>query len=89
MIPLNCIDKSIDLLSTKKGVEFKVLYQICSSFFEGPRAKGSHNIFKVPWPGEPRINIQKDGKFAKRYQIKQIHKALKKLKNLRCENEKS
>jgi len=47
--------------------------------FGVPRVKGSHHIFKMPWKGDPRINIQKDGKMAKIYQVKLVVKALKKL----------
>ena len=48
--------------------------------------KGSHYIFKTPWKGDPRINIQKEGKMANPYQVKLVLKALKKLK---VENGKS
>lgn len=37
----------------------------------------------MPWPGDPRINIQKDGPKAKRYQIIQVLEAVDKLKALR------
>ena len=40
---------------------------------------GSHHIFKTPWKGDPRINIQKEGKMAKPYQVKLVLKALDKL----------
>jgi hypothetical protein len=38
-----------------------------------------------PWKGDPRINIQKEGKMAKPYQVKHVLKALEKLD---VENEK-
>ena len=41
---------------------------------------GSHRTYKTPWEGNPRVNIQKDGKEAKRYQVKQVCQ-VKKLKN--------
>ena len=47
--------------------------------------KGSHHIFKTPWRGDPRINIQKEGNKAKPYQVKIVSKALDKLE---MENEK-
>ena len=47
--------------------------------------KGSHHISKTPWKGDPRINIQKEGKMAKPYQVKIVSKALDKLE---MENEK-
>jgi len=47
--------------------------------FGNPRIKVSHHIFKTPWKGDPRINIQKEGKMAKPYQVKLVLKALEKL----------
>ena len=57
-----------------------IYLKIYRTFFKGPRIVGSHHIFKTPWPGDPRINIQKDGSKAKGYQVKQVHEALRKLK---------
>jgi hypothetical protein len=34
----------------------------------------------MPWAGDPRINIQKDGKMAKPYQVKMVAQAIIKLK---------
>ncbi len=36
-------------------------------------------IFKTPWPGDPRVNIQNSGGKAKAYQVKQILLAIDKL----------
>jgi hypothetical protein len=45
----------------------------------------SHAIFKTPWVGDPRINIQ-DGKGkAKAYQVRQVLLAIDKLEGLRNE----
>ncbi len=52
---------------------------MCTKYFGAPRVKVSHHIFKTPWKGDPRINIQKDVKMAKLYQVKLVAKALKKL----------
>ena len=41
---------------------------------------GSHRIYKMPWPGAPRINLQKDGPKAKRYQVVQMLEAIERLK---------
>lgn len=68
-------------------VRFQDLLRICSDRFGKPRIKGSHHIFKMPWAGNPRINLQKDGKMAKPYQVKQVKEALEKLKGIK--NEKS
>jgi len=69
-----------DHLSSPKNVKFDDLLKICTEYFGNPRIKGSHHIFKMPWKGDPRINIQKEGKMAKPYQAKLVLKALEKLK---------
>ena len=70
---------NIDKLKHSKNVQFNDLLNICIKYFGKPRIKGSHHIFKTPWKGDPRINIQKDGKMAKPYQVKIVIKALNKL----------
>ncbi len=67
------------LLANPKNVKFEELLKICTQHFGKPRIKGSHHIFKTPWKGDPRINIQKDGKMAKVYQVKLVIAALEKL----------
>lgn len=79
------IDEAIKALANEKNVKFKDLLKICEEFFEGPRIVGSHHIFKTPWPGNPRVNIQKDGNKAKGYQVKQVKEALQKLKQMKKE----
>ena len=61
-------------------IRFEDLCKVCDLFFGEPRHKGtSHRVYRIPWPGDPRVNIQeKDGK-AKAYQVRQVLKALKKL----------
>ena len=49
-----------DILSNPYNVKFNDLIKICTKYFGLPRIKGSHHIFKTPWKGDPRINIQKD-----------------------------
>jgi hypothetical protein len=49
-----------------------------------PRQLGtSHAIFKTPWVGDPRINIQDDKGKAKAYQVKQVLQAIEKLEGLK------
>ncbi|MBM3699363.1 MAG: toxin HicA [Actinobacteria bacterium] len=69
-----------DVLPNPKNVKFDDLLKICIRYFGKPRTKGSHHIFKTPWKGDPRINIQKEGNMAKPYQVKLVLKALDKLK---------
>ena len=43
----------------------------------------SHAVFKTPWSGDPRLNIQKSkGGKAKPYQVRQALKAIDKLQEL-------
>ena len=70
----------ISNLKNPKNCKFKELLDICTNFFGPPRIKGSHHIFKIPWQGDPRINIQKDGKMAKAYQVRVVSQAIRKLK---------
>jgi hypothetical protein len=63
-----------------KNVRFKDLCKVCEFYFGSPRKKGSsHRIYKTPWPGDPRINIQNRKGKAKAYQVRQVLKAIDKL----------
>ena len=66
-------------LENPHNVRFDDLLQICTKHFGEPRIRGSHHIFKMPWAGDPRLNLQKDGKMAKPYQVKAVKKALERL----------
>lgn len=62
------------------NVRFEDLYKVCVSYFGEPRrTSGSHVVFKTPWPGDPRVNVQKDKGKAKRYQVLQVLQAIDKL----------
>jgi len=63
-----------------KGVKYSDLKKVCEHYFGKPRqTSGSHAVYKTPWPGDPRVNIQKVGNMAKVYQVKQVVKAIEKL----------
>ena len=56
-----------------KGVRFADLCKVCEKYFGPPRiSSGSHRIYKTPWQGNPRINIQNHKGKAKAYQVKQV-----------------
>jgi hypothetical protein len=62
------------------GVRFVDLCKVCDCYFGSARQKGSsHRVYKTPWSGDPRINIQNHQGYAKAYQVKQVLKALDKL----------
>lgn len=66
-----------EMRQNPKGVRFADAQKVAEAFFGEPRTVGSHCVYKTPWPGDPRINLQKanDGK-AKAYQIKQLLAAI-------------
>jgi hypothetical protein len=63
------------------NIRFSELLKVCEEFFGKPRQSGtSHTIFKTPWLGDPRVNIQNDKGKAKAYQVRQVLLAIDKLK---------
>jgi len=63
-----------------KGIRFRDLCKVCDFYFGDPRQTGSsHRIYKTPWPGDPRVNIQNAGGMAKAYQVRQVLKAIDRL----------
>lgn len=68
------------------NVRFGDLKKICEELFGKPRQSGtSHAIFKTPWVGDPRINIQSDKGKAKAYQVRQVLLAIDKLEGMKNE----
>ena len=62
------------------NVAFNDLRKVCVAYFGKPRQAGSsHAVFKTPWPGDPRVNIQNAKGKAKPYQVRQVLKAIDKL----------
>jgi len=63
-----------------KGIRFADLCAVCDAHFGAPRQRGtSHRVYRMPWAGDPRVNIQGDKGFAKAYQVKQVLQAIEKL----------
>ena len=61
-------------------VRYADLYKVCVAYFGDPRQGGSsHAVFKTPWPGDPRVNIQNVEGKAKPYQVRQVLKAIDKM----------
>jgi hypothetical protein len=76
------IDKTVAAMrNAPQNISYNDLRSVCVHFFGEPRQSGtSHAVFKTPWPGDPRVNIQKSsGGKAKPYQVRQILKAIDKL----------
>lgn len=68
------------LIENPANVRFSDLCTVCDYYFGEARQKGSHYIYKTPWRGDPKINIQEDNGKAKPYQVRQVIKALERLK---------
>lgn len=69
-----------EMKNNPKGIRFKELCKICDYYFGEARSQGtSHRIYKTPWAGDPRVNIQGDKGMAKAYQVKQVLTAIEKL----------
>ena len=65
-----------------QDVRFADLCAVCDNYFGRPRQRGgSHRIFKTPWAGDPRVNIQGEGGKAKACQVRQVLKALEKIED--------
>ena len=75
------VDKILEQMRTEPAnVRFADLQRVCESFFGKPRQHGSsHTIYKTPWPGNPRVNIQNAKGKAKAYQVRQALLAIERL----------
>ena len=61
-------------------IRYGDLHKLCVAYFGEPRQSGSsHAVFKTPWPGDPRVNIQNAKGKAKPYQVRQVLLAIAKL----------
>jgi hypothetical protein len=69
------------MVEQPNGVRFEELRKVCEHFFGAARQSGtSHAVFRMPWVGDPRVNIQDANGKAKPYQVRQVLMAIKKLK---------
>ena len=69
-----------DMRQNSVGVRFADAMTVAEHFFGKPRrAGGSHHVFKMPWAGDPRLNLQQSGKYAKAYQVRQLLDAVERL----------
>lgn len=70
--------------SNPKNVTFNDLFKVCEHYFGTPRQSGSsHAVFRMPWAGDPRVNIQNDKGKAKAYQVRQVLAAIDKKEAMR------
>ncbi|MBD2141653.1 toxin HicA [Anabaena sp. FACHB-1250] len=69
-----------ELKNNPQNVNFTDLVKVCTHYFGEPRQQGtSHCVYKMPWSGDPRVNIQSDKGKVKPYQVRQVLDAIEKL----------
>lgn len=73
-----------DILSQMRGnpknIKFNDLAKVCDAYFGSPRQSGSsHRVYRTPWNGDPRVNIQNANGKSKAYQVKQVLQAVERL----------
>ena len=80
---MNYIDIDVVIKKLERSpsnIRFSYLCKVCDYYFGEARQKSSsHRIYKTPWQGDHRINIQETNGKTKDYQVKQVIKALKRL----------
>ena len=83
-MPFREMDSVDDLIKqlekSPSNIKFSTLCKICDYYFGEARQKSSsHRVYKTPWQGDPRVNIQKKAGKGKGYQVRQVIKAIKRL----------
>jgi len=86
------VARKVDLLEAEMrnnpaDVRFADAVKLAEAYFGAARVSGSHHVFKTPWVGMPRVNLQreKNGK-TNRYQIIQLLEAIGKAKLMRAKD---
>jgi hypothetical protein len=73
-------DILVQIKRNPQDVRFADLCRICDFYFGKARQSGSsHRIYRTPWSGDPRVNIQNNKGKAKAYQVKQVLMAIERL----------
>ena len=74
------VDLVAQMRLNPKGIRFSDLCKVCDHYFGKPRqGSSSHRVYKTPWEGDSRVNIQNDHGKAKAYKIRQVLKAIDRL----------
>lgn len=65
-----------------KGIRFNEPSKVCDHYFGKARSHGtSHRVYRTPWQGDPRVNIQNAKGKAKPYQVRQVLWAIERLES--------
>ncbi len=76
-------DLVAEMRRNPKGVRFQDLCRVCDFYFgEARQTSGSHRVYKTPWVGDPRVNVQNEKGMAKSYQVRQVLKAIERLESI-------
>jgi len=76
----NIAQKLTQFKNNPKDVKFTELCNVCDFYFGEPRQSGSsHRVYRIPWQGDPRVNIQNSKGKAKAYQVRQVLKAIERM----------
>jgi hypothetical protein len=75
------IAKIVQAMQNKpRDVRYLDLVKVCEFYFGKARTSGSsHAVFRTPWAGDPRVNIQNNRGQAKEYQVRQVLLAISRL----------
>ena len=69
-----------EMKANPKEIRFSELQKVFEFYFGKARQSGSsHCIYKMPWSGDPRVNIQNSKGKAKSYQVKQVLLAIEQI----------
>ncbi|WP_228373303.1 toxin HicA [Demequina silvatica] len=76
------IDKIVEAMrAAPANVAFDDLARVCDHYFGAARrSSGSHRVYRTPWQGDPRVNIQNRSGSAKPYQVRQVLAAIDRLR---------
>jgi len=79
-------DVLLEMRKNPRNIRFDDAVKVAETHFGPPRQSGSHHVFRMPWPGDPRVNLQtaSDGK-AKAYQVRQLLAAIDRLEMTRAQ----
>lgn len=76
----NIEDILAKMRANPKGIRFNDLCKVCDTYFGEARQSGSsHRVYKTPWQGDPRVNIQNAKGKAKPYQVRQVLAAIERM----------
>jgi hypothetical protein len=80
-------DVPADMRKNPADLRFADACTVATQYFGEPRQTGpSHKVWKMPWAGDPRVNLQKGkGGKAKAVQVRQLLDAIDRLRVDRSE----